>query len=92
MGASAPFHNGPVTALIQEKLPPEYLGRAFGFYGSIASLAMPVGLLISGAFADIVGITKWFFITGTLIVILALICLAVPSIRTIDKDGKKADG
>ena len=29
MGLSSPFYSGPQTALMQEKVPPEYLGRVF---------------------------------------------------------------
>lgn len=85
MGLSAPFYNGPVTALMQEKIAPEYLGRVFGFYGSVASLAMPIGLLISGAFADRIGVSRWFLITGLLTVGIALLCLVLPSVRNIEK-------
>ena len=56
MGLSAPFYNGVQMALFQEKIPPEYLGRVFGLYGSIMSLSMPLGLIISGIFADQIGI------------------------------------
>ena len=85
MGLSCPFYNGPVIALLQERISPEYLGRVFGLYGSIASFAMPVGLFISGIFADSVGVSTWFLITGILIVLTALLCLAIPSVRGIDK-------
>lgn len=73
MGCSVPFYNGPVTALMQERIAPEYLGRVFGLYGSIASIAMPIGLVLSGAFADRVGIHNWFVLTGGLCVILAAV-------------------
>lgn len=48
---------------------PEYLDHAFGFYGSVASCAMPIGLMISGAFADTVGTTNCFLLAGVLIVL-----------------------
>lgn len=85
MGLSCPFYNGPVIALLQERISPEYLGRVFGLYGSIASFAMPIGLFISGIFADSVGVSTWFLITGILIVLTALLCFIIPSIREIDK-------
>ena len=50
MGFSAPFYSGVQMALIQEKIQPEYLGRVFGLLGSIMSLAMPLGLIVSGIF------------------------------------------
>lgn len=83
MGLSVPLYNAPVTALMQEKIAPEYLGRVFGLYGSIASLAMPIGLAFSGAFADQLGVTHWFTLTGILITILAVITYLIPSIRKI---------
>lgn len=85
MGCSVPFYNGPVTALMQERIAPEYLGRVFGLYGSIASIAMPIGLVLSGAFADRVGIHNWFVLTGGLCVILAAVTYIIPSIRKIDE-------
>lgn len=88
MGLSVPFYNGPVTALMQEKILPEYLGRVFGLYGSMASFAMPIGLLISGSFADSVGVNKWFLLSGVLIIGIAALCLIIPSIRAIDKEVK----
>ena len=86
MGFSSPFYNGPQTALMQEKIAPEYLGRVFGLYGSIVSLAMPLGLVLSGFFADSVGVHRWFLISGAGCVLLALLALSLPSIRGIEKE------
>lgn len=85
MGLSCPIYNAPVTALMQERVPPEYLGRVFGLYGSVCSLAMPIGLILSGAFADRVGTPFWFVITGALCVLLAVGMYLTPSIRNIDE-------
>lgn len=85
MGLSCPIYNAPVTALMQERVPPEYLGRVFGLYGSVCSLAMPIGLVLSGAFADRVGTPRWFVITGALCVLLAVGMYLTPSIRNIDE-------
>ena len=85
MGLSCPIYNAPVTALMQERVPPEYQGRVFGLYGSGCSLAMPIGLVLSGAFADRVGTPRWFVITGALCVLLAIGMYLTPSIRNIDE-------
>ena len=84
MGISGPFYNGPVTAPMQERIAADYLGRVFGLYGSAVSLAMPVGLIISGFFADGIGVNKWFLITGILIVFISVLCHVIPSIKNID--------
>lgn len=90
MGFSSPFYNGPQTALMQEKIAPDYLGRVFGLYGSIVSLAMPLGLVLSGFFADSVGVHRWFLISGVGCVLLAVLAMALPSIRHIEKEQPQA--
>ncbi|MBM6906516.1 MFS transporter [Collinsella tanakaei] len=86
MGVSSPFYSGPQTALMQEKVPPEYLGRVFGLYGAIMSWALPIGLAVSSLFADGVGATLWFAGAGAAMLLLALATWAIPSIRTIETD------
>ncbi len=83
MGFSAPFYNGVQTALIQEKIKPEFLGRVFGLLGSTMSLAMPFGLIVSGVFADQFGIHRWFALSGGLIIVLAVVCTGLPSIKEL---------
>ena len=85
MGLSSPFYSGPQTALMQEKVPPEYLGRVFGLYGAIMSWAMPLGLAFSSLFADAVGAPAWFFGAGVAMVILACVTWAIPAIRNIER-------
>lgn len=84
MGLSVPFYRGVQTALFQEKIQPEYLGRVFSLTGSIMSLAMPIGLILSGVFADQIGINYWFLISGILIIIVAVICPMLTEIRKLD--------
>ena len=85
MGLSSPFYSGPQTALMQKKVPPEYLGRVFGLYGAIMSWAMPLGLAFSSLFADAVGALGWFVGAGAAMVLLACVTWAIPAIRHIEK-------
>ena len=55
MGLSAPFY-GVQTALYQEKIKQEYLGRVFSLSISSMSIAMPLGLVFAGAFAEQIGV------------------------------------
>ena len=87
MGVSSPFYSGPQTALMQEKVPPEYLGRVFGLYGAIMSWAMPLGLVASSLFADAVGAPAWFVGAGAAMLVLALATWTIPSIRRIEETG-----
>ncbi|WP_246060705.1 MFS transporter [Enorma burkinafasonensis] len=84
MGFSSPFYSGPQTALMQEKVPAEYLGRVFGLYGAIMSWAMPLGLAFSSLFADAVGAPAWFAGAGAAMVVLACVTWAIPAIRHIE--------
>lgn len=84
MGFSVPFYSGVQMALYQEKIQPEYLGRVFSLTGSIVSLAMPLGLILSGLFADRIGVNHWSFISGVIIIGIGIICPMIPSIRKLD--------
>ena len=84
MGLSVPFYSGVQTALFQEKIKPEYLGRVFSLIGSIMSLAMPIGLILSGFFADKIGVNHWFLLSGILIIGIAIVCQMITEIRKLD--------
>lgn len=92
MGLSVPFYSGVQTALFQEKVEPQYLGRVFALTGSVISLAMPLGLGLSGLFADRVGVSTWFLISGALIVAIALLSMINPAIRSLDQAGDSSMG
>jgi len=85
MGLSSPFYTGPHTALMQEKIQPEYLGRVFGLYGSLLSASMLLGLVTTGLSADVVGVDIWFLVSGVVISLLTIIAIVTPSIKNIDK-------
>ena len=84
MGLSVPFYSGVQTALFQEKIKPEYLGRIFSLTGSIMSFAMPLGLILSGFLADRIGVNHWFLLSGILIIGVAIVCPMMPEIRKLD--------
>lgn len=84
MGLSVPFYSGVQTALFQEKIKPEYLGRVFSLTGSIMSLAMPIGLILSGFFADRIGVNHWFLLSGVLIIGIAIACPMITEVRKLD--------
>lgn len=84
MGLSVPFYSGVQTALFQEKIKPEYLGRVFSLSGSMMSLAMPAGLILSGIFADRIGVNRWFLISGILIIGIGAACPMIRDMRNLD--------
>lgn len=48
------------------------------------SLAMPLGLILSGFFTDRIGINHWFLISGILIIGIAIVCPMMTEIRKLD--------
>lgn len=87
MGLSSPLYSSPQMALMQERIAPEYLGRVFGLYGAICSWAMPIGLAASALFADAVGVTTCFIISGIAMTALGVVTWMIPSVRHIDAEG-----
>jgi DHA3 family macrolide efflux protein-like MFS transporter len=84
MGLTVPFYSGVQTALFQEKIKPEYLGRVFSLTGSIMSLAMPIGLILSGFFADRISVNHWFLLSGILIIGTAIVCPMITEVRKLN--------
>ena len=85
MGLSAPFYSSIITALMQERISPEYLGRVFSLFISLTTLAMPVGLLFSGSLADVIGVNTWFLISGAAMLVIAVVCALNPILRNYDR-------
>lgn len=86
MGFSVPlpFCNSIQTGIIQEKIVSEYLGRVFALSGTLMILAILIGLIFSGLFIDIIGVNKWFLLSGIIIVIIGVICSLLKLIRDLN--------
>jgi DHA3 family macrolide efflux protein-like MFS transporter len=59
------------------------MGRVFSFLGTLMSLAMPLGLLISGPAAETRGVAFWFLTSG---IVVAAIILTSFLIRVKPKE------
>lgn len=81
-----PYFNTMYMTIIQEQIPEAYLGRVIGLSLSIMTLAAPVGLALSGAFAEQLGIDNWFTVCGILTIIAGVAGHLIPSVRNLDKD------
>ncbi|MDF2614852.1 MAG: Antiporter protein [Clostridia bacterium] len=84
MGISAPLFSGPYFALLQSKIDPSVLGRVMSVVNSMMLIATPAGLLVAGPGAEIIGVPKWFLLSGVLIVILSMICISNTSIKSAE--------
>lgn len=84
MGFAAPFYAGVQTTLVQEKIQPQYLGRVFSLLGSVQGLAMPLGLILSGMFADGIGVSRWFLVSGMLLLSVAMLAFLLPAMKKLE--------
>jgi DHA3 family macrolide efflux protein-like MFS transporter len=75
MGFSGPIANSTISTIFAEQIDAAYLGRVYANYMSLNIVVMPIGLLLSGIFADAIGINMWFFITGILTLMLAVVII-----------------
>lgn len=71
MGGCGNVYSIPFMAALQRTIPPEAQGRVFSLIGSLMSLAMPLGLAVSGPAAERVGVHGWFFVTGVAVCLMA---------------------
>ena len=81
MGISIPFYYGIRSAMLQMSFAPELLGRIMSLSMSLTRLAMPVGLALAGMFAEVMGVNRWFAISGVLTLALALVTWKNPALK-----------
>lgn len=78
MGGFGSAYNIPCLSYYQETIPPKAQGRAFSLLGSLMSLAMPVGLLISSPVAEAFGVNVWFLVSGIGVMGVVAVCAFIP--------------
>lgn len=88
MGITIPFYYGVLTAIFQSSIKPEYLGRVLSLSTSMTLVTMPVGLTLAGTFAEVIGVEKWFFLSGILTIILSVFCSTIPALPGDSKMGE----
>lgn len=76
MGAGNNVYSIPFTAYIQETIPNEKQGRAFSLFGCLMSLTQPLGLLIAGPVSEMLGVTSYFIIAGSVSFAITCVCIA----------------
>jgi DHA3 family macrolide efflux protein-like MFS transporter len=87
VGAMISLIDGPIMAILQATIEPELQGRVMMLFGSLISSTVPLGLLIAGPVADLIGIRAWFIATGVLTTVMAVGGFFVPAMMGIE-DGR----
>ena len=72
IGAAMPMTNTPAMTLFQRNIDPDYMGRVFSLINMLSSLAMPLGLVVFGPLADIIGLNLLFILTGATLLVLSI--------------------
>ncbi|MHA1510441.1 MAG: MFS transporter [Promethearchaeota archaeon] len=86
-----PILQTQLRTIIQLVIPPEAMGRVGSILRMMTSVAMPLGIILSGPIADLIGI-KYLFLSSSLLGILVVVlAYAFSSIRNMDDSefGKK---
>ena len=83
-GFTNSFTNGPLFAILQDKVAPEMQGRVFMLLSSGASAMMPLSMLIAAPIADWLGLQSWYLLAGGSCFVMAVFGLLNKSVSTLD--------
>jgi DHA3 family macrolide efflux protein-like MFS transporter len=77
---------GPFFAVLQSTVEPDMQARIFSLMSSIGAAMVPLGLVIAGPVADRVGLQAWFYLGGTLCVLMGVAGLFIPAVMNIESN------
>jgi DHA3 family macrolide efflux protein-like MFS transporter len=84
VGIIVPLVNGPVHAIFQATIAPDYQGRAFTLIASLATGAAPLGLIVAAPVAELLDVGAWYLAGGVACVAMGIAGLLAPSLRAIE--------
>ena len=84
VGLVIPMVNGPVFAILQATIAPDYQGRVFALIGSLATATAPLGLLVAAPVAQVVGVGAWYLAGGFACVAMGIAGFFSPALMTIE--------
>jgi DHA3 family macrolide efflux protein-like MFS transporter len=91
VGVIVPLMNGPVHAILQATIAPEFQGRVFALLGSLAGATAPVGLLFAAPLAELVGVRTWYLAGGVACVAMGIAGFLAPALMRIE-EGRSQTG
>ena len=84
LGVTIPCVNGPIQAVLQATVAPDFQGRVFTLYTSAAGAMTPLGLAIAAPVAELLGVHAWYLAGGVACVAVGVAGFLVPSIARIE--------
>ncbi|MCB0014801.1 MAG: MFS transporter [Anaerolineales bacterium] len=84
VGIMTPLTMGPFFAVIQSAVEPGMQARITTLLSSVGGIMAPIGLMIAGPVADLTGLKTWFFLGGSLCVLMSVAGLFLPAVMNIE--------
>ena len=85
VGLTIPLVNGPIQAVLQATVAPDFQGRVFTLYTSAAGLMTPLGLALAAPVAELLGVQMWYLAGGGACVAMGIVGFLIPSIARIEE-------
>jgi DHA3 family macrolide efflux protein-like MFS transporter len=89
--AMLPIVNSPIHTIGQAVIKPEMQGRVFTLMGSLSAAMSPLGLIIAGPVADVVGVQSWYLVGGIATILMAVVSFSLPVGMNIENNDRKGD-
>lgn len=86
LGVTIPCINGPIQAVLQSTVAPEFQGRVFTLYVSACGAMAPLGLVIAAPVAELVGIRALDAAGGLACLAMGVGGFLMPSIASIEDE------
>lgn len=87
LGLTIPCINGPIQAVLQATVAPEYQGRVFTLYMSACGAMAPLGLAIAAPIAELAGVRALYAAGGLACLAMGVVGFLTPSIQSIEHAG-----
>jgi DHA3 family macrolide efflux protein-like MFS transporter len=91
LGVTMPCINGPIQAVLQATVAPEFQGRVFTLYASACTAMAPLGLAIAAPVAEMAGIRALFAAGGLACLAMGVGGFLTPSIASIEESAVEQD-
>jgi len=85
-GFMLPLVNGPARSILQSIVAPDMQGRVFSLLGSLGSGMAPLGLIIAGPVADLLGVQSWYLIGGCTCILVGVSGYFLPVLMNIEEN------
>lgn len=86
VGLIVPLINGPVFAILQSTIAPDYQGRVFSLVGSLAGAVAPLGLIVAAPVAELAGVGVWYLAGGIVCLVMGAAGFFIPALTNIEGD------